>query len=286
MTSDRTWSVLFLTILASCFTVEAEIRGVVATSGASFELGLPAKGSIASIFCAGIEVDGIVAADSLPLPRTLAGVRVWVGGAPAPLFAVAALQGFQQINIQVPHEAEFGAEAAEVVVEQNGQSGTATVPLRLSTPGDFFRFAGSNLGIFQHASDYSVVTPENPARPSEAIIAYLTGMPGTEPTVPTGEPAPFDPLAVVPQYRYANAYEHYEVFIGTSSLGVEPSFVGFTPGLVGVYQLNFVVPSDRPSAMAQLVLVRISCGGFFGSCPGNPLFTRTYKSTPVTIPIK
>jgi hypothetical protein len=46
---------------------------------------------------------------------------------------------------------------------------------RTSIPGDFFRWPGTNLGIFQHWPDYSLVTEDNPARPGEILITYLTG---------------------------------------------------------------------------------------------------------------
>jgi uncharacterized protein (TIGR03437 family) len=192
------------------------------------------------------------------------------------------LQGFQQINIQVPHEAQFATEDAEVVVEQNGQSGTARVPLRLSTPGDFFRFPGGNLGIFQHASDYSLVTPENPARPGEAIIGYLTGMPGTDPTVPTGEPAPFDPLAIVPQfYQLFGGVDRYTLLLDGGRQTAPPLFIGLAPGLVGVYQLNFVLHRDQPSGLVSVVLLRETCS-LFSYC--NPAKWPT--STPVFIPVQ
>jgi len=64
-----------------------------ATNGASFQSGLPEPGSIGTIFCTGLSVAGTVSASGSPLPMSLAGVSVTVGGAPAPLFAVAVSQG-------------------------------------------------------------------------------------------------------------------------------------------------------------------------------------------------
>jgi len=96
------------------------------TSAASFHIGLPARGSIGTIFCTGLIVKGVIPATTVPLPFTLGGVTVTVGGARAPLFAVAALSGYQQINFEVPQETQIASDGtAQVVVQQNGVQGAA-----------------------------------------------------------------------------------------------------------------------------------------------------------------
>jgi len=92
-----TLATLVIACGASCFAQNA-IQNIVVTSGASFQIGLPHVGSIGTIFCTGLIVKGVIPATTVPLPFTLAGVTVTVGGARAPLFAVAALSGYQQIN--------------------------------------------------------------------------------------------------------------------------------------------------------------------------------------------
>ncbi len=277
---------LVAAVLACALGATAQIRIGAVTSGASFEAGLPAKGSIATLFCTGLTgITGIIGAQTLPLPRELAGVRMSVGGAAAPLFALAVSEGFQQVNFQVPLEAEFGPQDAEVAIEQQGQRAAVRVPLRLSSPGDFFRFPDGR-GIFQHAKDYSLVTPEAPARPGEALIAYLTGLPGTVPAVPSGHPAPFEPLAIVPQYSFTAASEAFRIRIDSSEL--VPLFVGLAPGLVGVYQVNFVLPEPQPAGDREVVFVRRSCRVIFGSClgGGGTGFSNTYFSTAVRLPVR
>src|SRR5688572_8935973 len=77
----------------------AQSPALVATSGASFEAGLPPKGSIASIFSAGIVgIEQNVSATSFPLPTELAGVHVKIGGVSAPLFSITRIQNYFQIN--------------------------------------------------------------------------------------------------------------------------------------------------------------------------------------------
>lgn len=117
------------------------------------------------------------------------GVSVTVGGAPAPIVAVADLGGYQQINFEVPQEALPNTDGTwTVTATQNATQITGQVEMSQS-PGDFFQVG--NLGAVQHASDFSLVTEQNPARPGEVLVGYLTGLPVTQPTVPTGEAAPF-----------------------------------------------------------------------------------------------
>lgn len=253
--------------LSFAFCLPAEVSILAVTSAASFETGLPPKGSIATIFCRGLSrVSGVVSATGVPLPLTLSDVRVTVGGAPAPLFAVASVgANLQQINIQVPQEATLVEnQPAEVRVSQDGQEALTKVPRRQS-PGDFFRYGG-NYGVFQHASDYSLVTEANPAKPGETIIAYLTGMIGTDPTVPTGQPSPAVPLAVVINLsNFTNTDEYFMVWhpLGSAQiLSSAPQFMGLVPGLAGVYQINFQLPEGLPlglGGLAELDLLRHYC---------------------------
>lgn len=287
-------------LIGTGLTTRAEIRNVVVTSGASFEPGLPPRGSIAAVFCTGLEdIDGVVSAATQPLPTELAGVRVRVGGAAAPLFAVASVGAYQQINFQVPWEAVFNdlEQNAEVVVEQKGNQATVQPLLRLATrrqwigqgtPGDFFRLPGTNYGVFQHAADYALVTPENPASAGETIIAYLSGMPGTTPGVPTGQPAPFQPLAIVPRGAFPQGtFDDYWLLIAKPPVDANPVpqksaeilFIGLSPGSVGVYQINFVLPKPLDPGLKTVTLERTFCI----LCPS---FTVDSRSSPVLIPVR
>ena len=50
-------------------------------------------------------VHGVLAADaSAPLPTQLAGTTVTINDVPAPLLAVANVNGLEQINLQVPYD--------------------------------------------------------------------------------------------------------------------------------------------------------------------------------------
>ena len=248
-------------------------QNIVVTSASSFQVGFPARGSIGAIFCTGLNVTGTVQADGVPLPWSLAGVSVTVGGGNAPLFSVSALNGYQQINFQVPQEAVFALDgSATITVTQNGNTGTGTGKLQIYlitpwSPGDFFMLPNSSYGAFQHA-DFALITTTNPAKAGETVIGYLTGLPGTEPVVPTGQASPYSPLAVVPQTPFGSGeryVDEYSILAPTGKASV--TFLGLAPGLVGVYQVNFVLPSSTPSGDLSVLLERHQCsdGCLFGS---------------------
>lgn len=253
-----------------------QIQNIAAASAANFESGLPPPGSIAAIFCTGLNIIGVVQAAQTPLPFQLNGVSVTIGGAPAPIFAIADLGGFQQINVQVPNE----ATSASVVIQAGSLTGSSTAILRAS-PGDFFRNPDGT-GVFQHNADYSLVTPANPARPGEALIAYLTGIAGT--LVPTDTPAPVDPLKYV--FEYSNAAGSNTYYMDVGGFHVTPTFFGLTPGLIGVFQMNFMNPVGGPSPQSVRLAHYTCSGNFHGTCGTNNGYPQTSYGSAVTLPVQ
>jgi uncharacterized protein (TIGR03437 family) len=212
------------------------------TNAATFATGLPPPGGLATIFCSNLQgIRGVVRATSFPLPHELAGVSVFVSGFPAPLLAVADVNGQQQINFQVPYEIA-GLFSADVVVKQNGNWAMATVRFDISPPG-VFQWNGG-YGAIQHAADYSLVTPSNPAVRGEAVIVYATGLGAVEPTPETGLPVPGSP--------HSETVEQPTVTIGGQP--AEVLFSGLTPGFAGLYQLNVRIPPDAPEGDAELLV--------------------------------
>jgi uncharacterized protein (TIGR03437 family) len=280
-----TRSLFFAVFLMSSGKCGAEIQNIVVTSAATFEFGLPVGGGMAAVFVRGINVQGIVVAQSLPLPRTLAGVSVTIDGASAPIYAVAAGEGFQQINVQVPYNVfSSGPVAAEIVVEQAGLRGLAWVPIRYFRFGEFFFFPNNYYGIFQHAKDYSLVTRENPAVPGECVIVYMAGLPQTEPVVAVGEPSPFEPLAVLTEREGASANDYFWLIVGGEK--VKPGFIGLTPGQVGLYQINFIVPESLPNGETVLTFVYGRCRAMFGGGCFPGYSQQQFSSNPVLLPVR
>ena len=136
--------------------------------------------------------------------------------------------------------------------------------------GGFFADA-NGYTIAQHATDYSLVTPENPARPGETIIAYATDFFDVWPPPPVGLPAPLQPLSqILPALftrrspgclflqDYPRLFMIYQSIPSTPPM--ETTFLGLAPGMVGVEQINFVVPANQPPGDWALFFNIGSCG--------------------------
>ena len=118
----------------------------------------------------------------------------------------------------------------------------------------------------------------------------MTGLPGTSPTVPTGQPSPFHPLATVPQTESSGFADIFYIVVNDSikvSNDVAPNsiqFVGLSPGSVGLYQINFVLPRNLNPADVQIKLERFVCAPIGGDCSA-PSNDHVYDSVPVLLPI-
>jgi uncharacterized protein (TIGR03437 family) len=208
-------------------------------NAASYAPGLPLAGGLASMFVRGLNLSGAIVATGSPLPTQVAGVSILVGGIPAPILAVApAASGMQQINFQVPF-----AAASNVVELRYGGSSTFAFP-QTAPPGIFTLSDGA--AAIQHAADYSLVTPANPAHPGEVIIVYATGLGKVSPVVATGV-APSGPAAVV-------------ATCGSSSLVPGTVlYAGLTPGAVGLYQMNVQLPQNLAAGTVAVSIGTPTC---------------------------
>ncbi len=217
--------------------------------GAGFERGPVAPGSIVSLFGQKLAPSELLAS-SLPLPTTLNGVRVLVGGVAAPLFYV----GPGQVNAQVPVELS-GERQLQVVVETNGIP-SAPEPIQTSgnRPG-IFTLGGTfgNQGAILIANTNRLAMPVTANVPSEPvpvggfISIYCTGLGPTDPPVKSGEPGPATSTVKTP----------VTVTIGGQTATV--TFAGLAPGFAGVYQVNAQVPAGlTPGNAVPVVLTQAS----------------------------
>jgi len=76
------------------------------------------------------------------------------------------------------------------------------------------------------------------------VVIYCTGLGEVTPAVVTGSPAPAAPPA--------QTVNQVKVTIGGLPAGVQ--FAGLTPGLVGVYQVNVVVPAVKAGDQVPVVI--------------------------------
>src|ERR1043166_1497794 len=219
------------------------INIVAVTQSADFSTGLSQPGSLSSIFVTGLQgSQGIIVAMKYPLPNELAGISVWIDSLPAPILAVAFFDGYQQINLQVPWEARFPPKVVKVA--QNGIDAQTSDVLGVLGWSVFFADA-NGYGIVQHALDYSLVTPLIPAHPGEYLITYAGNLGPVSNQPATGSPAPFNPLAESIPVGFPGCIGDVAnlVQIG-QDVYVAPTYIGLTPGSVGLYQVNFQLPSS------------------------------------------
>ncbi|MBI3696685.1 MAG: SBBP repeat-containing protein [Acidobacteria bacterium] len=216
-------------------------------NGASFATGAPGvtPGSIATLFGERLAASTASAA-ATPLPTSLGGASVTIGGRAAPLFYASP----GQVNAQIPYETPLGQ--AQVVVTVGGvASSAATVNIVAAAPG-IFTF-GANRAVVQN-QDFTVNTADNPARVDSIIVVYLTGGGGYDNRAQTGVPSPADPLVRVASLAFG------------ATIGGQPAevlFLGLTPGLIGVLQANLRVPG-LASGTYPLVL---TVGGVASNAP-------------------
>jgi uncharacterized protein (TIGR03437 family) len=213
----------------------------VVVNSASFLAGI-SPGGLATIFGQDLTtVSGVVTAGSDPFPYTLAGVQVTVNRVAAPLFSIAYANGEDQISFQVPYSTTVGPGSALVeVFDYNQQVASIVTDSFTEDPGIFAY--GSNYAVAASGTDGSLIGPNNPAIPGEVLVLYTTGLGPLSLNLRDGYGAPSSPLA------YTTSPLH--VFVGGEEARVY--FSGLTPGYVGLYQVNFVVPSDAPPGNLDL----------------------------------
>jgi uncharacterized protein (TIGR03437 family) len=215
--------------------------------GAGFLRGPVAPGSIVSLFGQNLAPSEVLAS-TLPLPRTLNGVRVLIADKEAPLFYV----GPGQVNAQVPEDVGPDLQL-QVIVETRGVP-SAPEPLQTAAnrPGIFtlggsFRDQGAIL--VANTNQFAMpLTPNIPSRPvavGKYISIFCTGLGPTDPPVKAGDAGPSEPLAT--------AKIPATVTIG--GLAAPVTFAGLAPGLAGVYQVNAQVPAGVAANDAVPVLI-------------------------------
>jgi uncharacterized protein (TIGR03437 family) len=209
------------------------------TNGASFVVGL-APGGIGTIFGTNLTtVNGIVQAQSLPLPTILNGTSVTINGQKVPLFAVANVNGQQQINFQVPDD--LTVESVVVVTNNSVQGFPVAAPTVQSAPGVFT--SDGSRGAIEHVNG-QLVTPANPAAKGEIVAVFATGLGVVSPDPGTGNPAGASP----PSTTMATPV------VTIAGLQASIQFSGLAPGFAGLNQVNVQVPPNAPSGDQNLIM--------------------------------
>lgn len=188
-------------------------------------------------------------------PTMLAGTSVTIGGQPA--FVNYASPG--QVNAQVPSNVATGSEPV-VVSTIGGSSDPFTVTVNATQPG-ILAPASFKLNNTQYAvalfSNQIYVLPKGAingiaskeASPGDTIILYGVGF----------GPLSDGTLAGVIDSGQNSLTNSLKMSIGGAAAQV--AYAGLTPGFVGLYQLNVVVPNIAPNVAAPLTFTLNGTGG-------------------------
>jgi uncharacterized protein (TIGR03437 family) len=208
-----------------------------------------APGDIAAVF--GFQLGGATptGASSLPLTSTLAGVQVFVNNLPAPVYFTSS----GQVDFIVPSAAQPGPATVRITV--NGQAGNTVSSNIVARAPRILKLNAANYGIIVN-QDGSFPMPlgpnAHPARAGDALVIYAIGMGATNPGVQDGAASPSSPLAatVTPAVTFGGG------FAGSPLLG-QVLFSGLTPGFVGLYQINVIVPDGTPIGDAIGLILQV-----------------------------
>ncbi len=177
-----------------------------------------------------------------PLPTSVNGISVDFNNYFAPIFSATLVNGQPQLMVQVPCEV---TPAASVPVTVNVGAGSATVNVAVQTaaPGIFqVPYSDGTLRAVALRSDGSFVSLLNPARRTEIVRVYVTGLGPTLPKVGTGQVD--NPGA---DLIGADALATGTVIVGISgSGGATVTSARLGANMIGVFEVAFIVPANAP----------------------------------------
>ncbi len=212
--------------------------GLAVANAAGVSGGTP-PGSLFSIYGTNLANNQAQAITS-PWPATLAGASVTVNGETAPL----SYADKGQINAQMPLDIPPGVATVVVKLGSNVSNAAAALVPATAVPGVFIY--GSNIAIAQNYPSYTLNSPASPAEAGSAVIVYFTG------GGPVHGGAALQTGHATPNRAYPIT-EDASATIGGQPATVE--FVGLTPGFVGLYQANIVVPALAKGGHAMTLTI-------------------------------
>jgi len=175
-----------------------------------------------------------------PLPLSMAGVTCSIDGVPAAFYYASPTQ----LNIQIPYETVAGGTSFLTVMSFNGTMATISFRVQAAAPG-IFTFEGG------------APVPFTTAKRGDIIFLFITGAGAVTPAIADGaSPSLSTPVTSLPAPTG-------KVTLSVGGVNANVLFDGIPYFLVGVMQINYVVPSNAPLGM-QPVVVSI---GSFSSVP-------------------
>ncbi len=207
-------------------------------------------GSVVSLYGANLagQTEQAVA---FPLPDTLGGVIVTVGGSAVPLYFVSP----GQINFQVPYGVTTNGSLALTVSQGSLASNTIALAMGRVSPGLFAtNQRGTGQGAILIANSSTIAAPvgafadSHPVTAGDVIEVFCSGLGAVTPTAMAGAAANNSPLQTTTVQP--------TVTIGGTNAQV--SFSGLVPGLAGLYQVNVTIPAGGAAGNSVPVVLTIA----------------------------
>jgi len=212
--------------------------GLAVANAAGVSGGTP-PGSLFSIYGTNLAT-GTAQPTSTTYPTTLGGASVTVNGESAPLSYASPTQ----INAEMPLDITGGVATVVVKVGTAVSNAVAATVPATAVPGVFV--AGANRAIAQNYPSYITNSPSAPAPAGTVIIVYFTGGGPVQggSVLQTGHAAP------------NQAFQVTEAVSATiNGVAATVDYAGLTPGFIGLYQANIVVP--KVAAGDQKLIITI-----------------------------
>src|SRR4029077_20821654 len=142
--------------------------------------------------------------------------------------------GVEQITFQVPCETAI-AGSVPIIVNVGGGTATVNLPVQAATPGIFETvMSDGTRRAVTIRPDGSFVSLQNPARRGETIRVFVTGMGASLPALST----------ISYLLPGAASSRLVQVIGGVNNAGTRGITARVAPNLIGVFEVNFQVPSD------------------------------------------
>ncbi len=203
-------------------------------------LGAPlAPGMVASVYGSGLATVTTPENNPPPLPKSFSNTQILVAGIQAPIYSVSP----GQVNIQIPLELAPNQKYPVLALLNGVPAIPDSIIVAVAAPGMYSLPDGTT--VAQHL-DASLVDATHPAKPGEALMLYLIGMGLTNQPLVSGQGSPSNPLATV----------SLPPTVTLDGETVVPFFTGLTPGFVGLFQMNIIVPTDARSGALTLTVTQ------------------------------
>jgi uncharacterized protein (TIGR03437 family) len=201
-------------------------------------------GSVAAVFGSNLSIGQSSSMVPTPLPESLAQSSFVIGGVAAPLYFASP----GQVNLQIPWELAGQIQAAITATVAGVASNIQAVKLATFAPGVYsINMSGAGQGAILIAPTAQLAAAGTPVLRGGYVAIFCTGLGPVSNRPATGSPALSVPLS----------YSLTLPTVTIGGVGATVTYSGLAPTLVGLYQVNALVPAGVLPGNAVPVIVSI-----------------------------